>query len=77
MLCEEKTESTAITRHSTIPTNTPLDSTLKRRENDRFHVVSTWNPRGVFDGIVISYDQQSQKSSLSLLSLLQTYLQIF
>ena len=23
MLCEEKTESTAITRHSTIPTNTP------------------------------------------------------
>ena len=25
-------------------------STLKRRENDLFHVVSTWNPRGVFVG---------------------------
>ena len=25
-----------------------VDSTLKRRGNDRFHVVSTWNPRGVF-----------------------------
>ena len=24
-----------------------VDSTLKRRVNDRFHVVSTWNPRGV------------------------------
>ena len=22
-----------------------VDSTLKRRENGRFHVVSTWNPR--------------------------------
>ena len=27
-----------------------VDSTLKRRENCRFHVVSTWNPRGVFVG---------------------------
>ena len=27
-----------------------MDSTLKRRGNDRFHVVSTWNPRGVFVG---------------------------
>ena len=25
-------------------------STLKRRGNDRFHVVSTWIPRGVFVG---------------------------
>ena len=25
-----------------------VDSTLKRRGNDRFHVVSRWNPRGVF-----------------------------
>ena len=25
-----------------------VDSTLKRHGNDRFHVVSTWNPRGVF-----------------------------
>ena len=25
-------------------------STLKRRENGRFHVVSTWNIRGVFVG---------------------------
>ena len=25
-----------------------VDSTLKRRGNGRFQVVSTWNPRGVF-----------------------------
>ena len=25
-----------------------VDFTLKRRGNSRFHVVSTWNPRGVF-----------------------------
>ena len=25
-----------------------VDSMLKRRGNGRFHVVSTWNPRGVF-----------------------------
>ena len=29
-----------------------MDSTLKRRGNDRFHVVSTWNPRGVFVGLL-------------------------
>ena len=27
-----------------------VDSTLKRRGNDSFHVVSIWNPRGVFVG---------------------------
>ena len=27
-----------------------VDSTLKRRGNGRFHVFSTWNPRGVFVG---------------------------
>ena len=27
-----------------------VDSTLKRCGNGRFHVVSTWNPRGVFVG---------------------------
>ena len=27
-------------------------STLKRSGNGRFHVVSTWNPRGVFVGIL-------------------------
>ena len=27
-----------------------VDSTLIRRGNGRFHVVSTWNPRGVFVG---------------------------
>ena len=27
-----------------------VDSTLKQRGNGRFHVVSTWNPRGVFVG---------------------------
>ena len=30
-----------------------LDSTLKRRGNGRFHIVSTWNPRGVFAGEVL------------------------
>ena len=32
-----------------------VDSTLKRRGNDRFHVVSTWNPRGVFVGNRVFY----------------------
>ena len=27
-----------------------VDSTLKQRGNGRFHVVSTWNSRGVFVG---------------------------
>ena len=27
-----------------------VDSTLKRRGSDPFHVVLTWNPRGVFIG---------------------------
>ena len=27
-----------------------VDFTLKRRGNGRFHVVSLWNPRGVFAG---------------------------
>ena len=27
-----------------------MDCTLKRRGNSRYHVVSTWNPRGVFVG---------------------------
>ena len=31
-------------------------STLKRRGNDRFHVVSTWNTRGVFVGKDLFYD---------------------
>ena len=31
-----------------------VDSTLTRRGNDRFHVVSTWNPRGVFVGLYVS-----------------------
>ena len=30
-----------------------VDSTLKPRENGRFHVVSTWNPRGVFVGLLL------------------------
>ena len=29
-------------------------STLKRRGNERFHVVSTWNTRGVFVGYVLA-----------------------
>ena len=31
----------------------PVDSTLKRRGHGRFHVVSTWNPCGVFVGYYI------------------------
>ena len=30
-----------------------VDSALKRRGNDSFHVVSTWNPREVFVGIEV------------------------
>ena len=30
-----------------------MDSTLKRRGNKRFHVVSTWNPRGMFVGLLL------------------------
>ena len=30
-----------------------VDSTLKRRGNGHFHVVSTWNPRGVFAGFQV------------------------
>ena len=36
----------------TLQTN-QVDSTLKRHGNDRFHVVSTWNPRGVFVGYLL------------------------
>ena len=36
-------------------------STLKRRGNGRFQVVSTWNTRGVFLGIVVSYYEQQQQ----------------
>ena len=32
-----------------------VDSTLKRRGNGRFHVVSTWNPRGVFVGLRLGW----------------------
>ena len=31
-----------------------MRSTLKQRENGRFHVVSTWNTRGVFLGLMVS-----------------------
>ena len=36
------------------PTNTHVYSTLERRGNDRFHVVSTWNPHGVFVGLQVT-----------------------
>ena len=29
-----------------------VDSTLKRRGSGRFHIVSTWNPRGLFVGFL-------------------------
>ena len=35
-----------------------VDSTLKRRGNGRFHVVSTWNPRGVFVGILLLFSEK-------------------
>ena len=40
-------------KHSlhSLPANTPLYSTLKRRGNGNFHVVSTWSTRGVFAGL--------------------------
>ena len=30
-----------------------MASTLNRRGNERFHVVSTWNPRGMFVGLLL------------------------
>ena len=49
-----------ITTNIMLPLNATLQtlhvySTLKRRENGRFHVVSTWNTRGVFVGYLIHY----------------------
>ena len=41
-----------------------VDSMLKRRGNDRFLIVSTWNPRGVFAG-------KLQMVSLLYITLLQ------
>ena len=38
-----KIENSALQTHH-------VDFTLKRRGNGRFHIVSTWNPRGVFVG---------------------------
>ena len=37
-----------------LPTDTLRGSALKRRGNVRFHVVSTWNPHGVFVVYTIS-----------------------
>ena len=44
--CDNQTITVLQTHH--------VDSTLKRRGNDCFHVVSTWNPRGVFVGRELS-----------------------
>ena len=41
----EKKETTLQTHH--------VDSILKGRGNGRFHVVSTWNPLGVFVGFLV------------------------
>ena len=40
-----------------------VDSTLKRRGNNRFHVVSMWNPRGVFVGF---YQQTTESISFQI-----------
>ena len=37
-----------------------MASTLKRRGNDRFHAVSTWNPRGVFVDLIWQYMENKQ-----------------
>ena len=42
------------------PTNTPRGFHVERRGNGRFHVISTWNPRGVFVGIVNALQQTSK-----------------
>ena len=49
----DRTTSTTTTSGKTDPyKHTPrIPRWLKRRGNDRFHIVSTWNPRGVFVGI--------------------------
>ena len=47
-----------------------VDSTLKRRGNGRFHVVSTWNPRGVFVGVHIWLPSGCTKSILKSTSLI-------
>ena len=41
-------------------------STLKQRGNDRFHVVSTWNTRGVFAGYepIETYQTLNMKSNI-------------
>ena len=41
-----------------------VDSTLKRRGNSRFHVVSTWNPRGVFVGKVFTFNLSTWQQGL-------------
>ena len=43
-----------------------VDSTLKRRGNGRFYVVSTWNPRGVFVGQWLLYDIHELHFSISI-----------
>ena len=49
----DSTTSTTTTSGQTDPYKhtTWIPRWLKRRGNDRFHIVSTWNPRGVFVGI--------------------------
>ena len=37
-------------------------SSLKRLGNIRFHVVSTWNTRGVFVGLELSIDRHQKTS---------------
>ena len=44
-----------------------VDSTLKRRGNSRFHVVSTCNPRGVFIGLFVSWAEALLSSLLKTL----------
>ena len=49
----DSTTSTTTTSGQTDPYKhtTWIPRWLKRRGNDRFHIFSTWNPRGVFVGI--------------------------
>ena len=41
-----------------------MDSTLKRCGNGRFHVVSTWNPSGVFVGLFVGNMRVSRTENI-------------
>ena len=46
-------------------------STLKRRGNDRFHVISTWNTRGVFVGSIKETRKSKKRLSMQTIFLIR------